>query len=142
MLGHNIRKLRVERGMRQADLARAVGVSDKTISSWEVGRTEPNMGDLERLSAVFHCGKTDIIDGQAKRLIAYSDMINALEMPNTDSNVTETDLAKLFEMKKERENKIESLNEELKTVTEELYEIEMQILKVKYALEISKYKKS
>ena len=142
MLGHNIRKLRVERGMRQADLARAVGVSDKTISSWEVGRTEPNMGDLERLSAVFHCEKTDIIDGQAKRSIAYSDMINALAMPNTDSNVTETDLAKLFEMKKERENKIESLNEELKTVTEELYEIEMQILKVKYALEISKYKKS
>lgn len=142
MLGHNIRKLRVERGMRQTDLALAVGVSNKTISSWEVGRTEPNMGDLERLSVALHCEKTDIIDGQVKRLEAYSTVINTLAMPNTDSNVTETDLAKLFEMKKERENKIESLNEELKTVTEELYEIEMQILKVKYALEISKYKKS
>jgi DNA-binding XRE family transcriptional regulator len=128
--------------MRQTDLARAVGVSNKTISSWEVERTEPNMGDLERLSAALHCEKTDIIDGQIERLEAYSTVINTLAMPNTDSNVTETDLANLFEMKKERENKIESLNEELKTVTEELYEIEMQILKVKYALEISKYKKS
>lgn len=43
MIGDDIRKLREEMGMSQADLAKKLSISDKTVSSWEVNRTEPKL---------------------------------------------------------------------------------------------------
>ena len=43
MIGDNIRRLREEKGMSQSELAKKLFISDKTISSWEVNRTEPKM---------------------------------------------------------------------------------------------------
>lgn len=47
-IGNNIKKLREREGMTQFDLANRIGVSDKTISSWEINRTEPKMGTIEK----------------------------------------------------------------------------------------------
>lgn len=60
-IGNNIKKLREREGMTQFDLANRIGVSDKTISSWEINRTEPKMGTIEKICSVLHCKKTDII---------------------------------------------------------------------------------
>lgn len=63
-LGENIKKFRNAHGMDQKALGRALNVSDKTISSWECGRTEPRIGMVEKVAEVFGVNKTDIIDGQ------------------------------------------------------------------------------
>ena len=42
-------------------LAELIGVSDKTVSSWEINRTEPKMGMVEKISSALNCKKTDII---------------------------------------------------------------------------------
>lgn len=65
-VGKNIKTLRETAGFTQKELAeklKTVGikVSDKTISSWEIDRTEPNIGIIEKLSNFFGCSKTDII---------------------------------------------------------------------------------
>ena len=57
----NLRDLRTARGLTQKDLAIKLNVSDRTISSWEAGRTEPNMGMVEELSKVLNCRKSDLI---------------------------------------------------------------------------------
>ena len=60
-VGLNIKTFRLRENMTQAELAEKVGVSRTAISSWEIGRTEPSIGDIETLSEVFGCLKTDLI---------------------------------------------------------------------------------
>ena len=43
MYGKIIRFYRKARGLTQTQLADMISVSDKTVSSWEVDRTEPDM---------------------------------------------------------------------------------------------------
>lgn len=60
-IGDNIKKWRELRNLKQSDLAGLIGVSDKTISSWEINRTEPKMGMVEKICKALNCKKTDII---------------------------------------------------------------------------------
>lgn len=60
-IGNNIKKWREARGLKQSELAEILGVSDKTISSWEINRTEPKMGMVEKISNALNCKKIDII---------------------------------------------------------------------------------
>lgn len=80
MIGQNIRAIRESRGLTQAQLAERVGVSSGTVSSWEVDRTEPNIGMIENISVALNCQKTDIIgressfdltDHERRLVIAY-----------------------------------------------------------------------
>ena len=48
-IGDNIKKVRESRGLKQSELAELVKVSDKTVSSWEINRTEPKMGMIEKI---------------------------------------------------------------------------------------------
>lgn len=69
-IGDNIKKWREMRNLKQSDLAELVGVSDKTVSSWEVNRTEPKMGMVEKISVALNCKKTDII-GISENVTAF-----------------------------------------------------------------------
>lgn len=60
-LGNNIKTYRIANGMLQEQLAKAIGVSKQTISSWETDRTEPNIGAIETMSRIFGCSKLDLI---------------------------------------------------------------------------------
>lgn len=55
MLGNKIRQLREERDWTQKDLAKKMDKSQKTISSWEKGRTNPKVKELHQLCSVFGC---------------------------------------------------------------------------------------
>ena len=61
LAGKNIQRLRKAAGMKQTDLAKLLHVSNKTISSWESGRTEPDMATTQKLCNIFKCKKTDIM---------------------------------------------------------------------------------
>lgn len=62
-IGYNIKRIREIRGMSQPELAELLNVSSKTVSSWEVGRTEPKMGMVEKICLALHCVKSDIVGG-------------------------------------------------------------------------------
>lgn len=62
--GENIRKYRVQNNMSQTDLGAALGVKHGAISSWENNRTEPNLGQIEKMCIIFGCKKTDLIEVQ------------------------------------------------------------------------------
>ena len=71
MFGDNLRKWRELRDMTQAELAELLHVSDKTISSWEVARTEPSMGMIERIAVVLKCSKSELIGDVA--ILTYTE---------------------------------------------------------------------
>lgn len=60
-IGENIKLYRELNNMSQSELSKILGVSDKTISSWEINRTEPKMGMIEKICSALNCKKTDII---------------------------------------------------------------------------------
>lgn len=54
-LGNRITKVRKEKKLTQQELAKKLFVTDKTISSWESNRTEPNLETIMKLSEVLDC---------------------------------------------------------------------------------------
>ncbi len=50
---HNLKQLRLEKGIGQVSLAKQVGVSNGIISLWENGLREPNMSSLIVLANYF-----------------------------------------------------------------------------------------
>lgn len=62
-LAQNIKDQRIKNHMEQSDLAKRLNISNKTISSWECGRTEPRMGMIEDMCAIFGCTKQELLDG-------------------------------------------------------------------------------
>lgn len=61
-IGAAIKKLRLAKGWDQKNLAKKLNVSNKTISSWERNRTEPNMEMIEELCRLFECSKSDFFE--------------------------------------------------------------------------------
>lgn len=61
-----LKELRDSFNLSQKDLAKILSVSQQTIGSWEVGRTEPSNQNLEQISQYFNVsidyllGKSDI----------------------------------------------------------------------------------
>ncbi len=79
-IGNNIKKWREIRNLKQSELAELLGVSDKTVSSWEINRTEPKMGMVEKICVALNCKKTDIIgnDESPSLSIGKGTVINVL----------------------------------------------------------------
>lgn len=55
MIGNRLRVLREEHGLSQKDLAKKLGKSQETISSWENNRTVPKMKQLKELCDLYDC---------------------------------------------------------------------------------------
>lgn len=72
----NIKSNRIEKGMSQSDLAKLLDVKPATISAWEVGRNEPDIGALSKMAEIFDTtidalvGRPPNIDGISADLAA------------------------------------------------------------------------
>lgn len=53
MFGQRLRQLRLSNGYTQASLADKIGVSEKTIGTWERGTREPPMNTTVKLADIF-----------------------------------------------------------------------------------------
>jgi DNA-binding XRE family transcriptional regulator len=55
-----LKAARVNRGLTQNDVAQALGVTKKTVSSWENGKTVPNIDKIEAICALYGLKYDDI----------------------------------------------------------------------------------
>ena len=60
-IGENIRRLRREAGLSQEELAEIAQVTNKAVSSWEIGGRTPRLGALRRIATHFHISVTDLL---------------------------------------------------------------------------------
>lgn len=65
MLGQNIRKLRLERGMNQEELGQRVWASKQSVSNWENDNIMPSVEVLVRLADCFGVS-TDYLLGRSE----------------------------------------------------------------------------
>ena len=50
---NRIKSLRLQREMKQSDLAARLNVQQGTISNWETGKTEPDLDSLSKMAEIF-----------------------------------------------------------------------------------------
>ncbi|MBF0974606.1 MAG: helix-turn-helix domain-containing protein [Atopobium sp.] len=60
-LAQNIKKLCLNMGLTQGELAEKINVTRSTITQWETGWTQPRMGAIERMASVFNVSVSDIV---------------------------------------------------------------------------------
>ena len=61
--GERISKLRKTKNITQKELATKLYVNDKTVSSWELNRTEPSLEMIIKLSEILECSASYLIYG-------------------------------------------------------------------------------
>ena len=61
-IAENIKRIRLEHGLSQAELGKIAGVSDKAVSTWELGLKTPSMGAVEKMANYFGITKSAIVD--------------------------------------------------------------------------------
>ena len=79
--GTIVKQLRERKGMDQKELGEVVGVSDKTVSSWEINRTEPKMGIVQQLADYFGVSTDYLIKGNQDDVIYESSNIGYTRVP-------------------------------------------------------------
>ncbi len=62
----NLKSLRNSRGLSQDKVAEALNVTRQTISSYETGRTEPDLETLKRLAALYNADIYDVLYGESR----------------------------------------------------------------------------
>ena len=56
----SLKAMRTNAGITQTEAAKAVGVTKKTIHSWETSKTYPSIMQLLKLCKIYGCGVDDI----------------------------------------------------------------------------------
>ncbi|MAT83654.1 MAG: transcriptional regulator [Gammaproteobacteria bacterium] len=59
-LGNRVRELREERGMTQAELGEAIGVTRQTVAAIEQNRYSPSLESAFRIARLFERGVEDV----------------------------------------------------------------------------------
>lgn len=62
-LGERIRRLRIERGWRQIDLAEQAGIHENYVSDLEAGRKEICLRNLQALAFAFDLKTAELLQG-------------------------------------------------------------------------------
>lgn len=94
--GKRIKEARQERGMSQRSLGLSLGLSDKTISAYESGRSYPTLDVLQKIA--------EVLDKEIDFFVCNED---------SESNVREK-LSDINYLQKELEKKISKLTDILK----------------------------
>ena len=61
-ISQKIYKLRLQKDMTQAEIAKIAGVSDKAVSAWESGKRDPKIKAIQNLCTHFHLDLNSFID--------------------------------------------------------------------------------
>ncbi len=73
-LGQKLKEARVRASMTQEELAKTLGVSRQTISSWENDRSYPDLGSTIKLSKVYRLSLDELLTDDTSVLKAFEDL--------------------------------------------------------------------
>ena len=88
-IGYDIKSLRISRNMSQERFGKKLGLSGKTISSYETGRSVPPLKVLEEITKVYNVEfvrfNEDKKEGLYKRLNEIRSALRDIEITLTES---------------------------------------------------------
>lgn len=117
MLFNRIKSEREQLGLTQSDLSKKLNVSQQTIGSWEVGRTEPSTENLQKLSELFNTsidyllGKSNLknpeslnIDEDLRQILNNPDTLVAFKDFNNLPDTDKQEIINFIKFKKQQSN--------------------------------------
>lgn len=93
MIGERLQELRKDKGVSQIDLARLLGVSSNTISSYECDRSDPD-DKIKIILAQFFDVSIDYLLGLINEPVSYRRENNTISLPK---NFQEKDIEEIKE---------------------------------------------
>ena len=93
-----IKKLRLERGFSQDQIAKTIGVSRPTYTAIESGKQELSLEEAKKLATLFSIGVDELLSGSIPNIQKYKHMILTFLRMNVsrDGKIPKTKLAKLL----------------------------------------------
>lgn len=79
-IGEFLASVRKEKGLTQREVAEKLGISNRTLSSWEQGRAYPDVLSLSQLAEIYGVTADEILKGERVR---PQDDVNGAEEPST-----------------------------------------------------------
>ena len=64
MIRETLKELRNNKGISQREFAQMLGISQQTVGSWEVGRTEPDNTMLKQIAKYFNVSIDYLLDNE------------------------------------------------------------------------------
>ena len=129
----NLRTMRTEAELTQGEVSDMIGVSQKTLSSWETGRTEPTIGDIIKLCKVFDCPIEKLTGTKTRKVgdITMEDMLVKLQSLSSDELKKINEIATVILHQKEHLMELEKKKQEqinqIKMYQAELAKLEKEI---------------
>lgn len=80
LIGANIRKLRKQRGMNGADLARALHVAQSTVSQWESGGKTPRAVMIQKIADLFGVSVAAITSEEKEGVTDLKELLESGEL--------------------------------------------------------------
>ncbi|MBQ7766186.1 MAG: helix-turn-helix transcriptional regulator [Lachnospiraceae bacterium] len=95
-IGKFIAETRNQAGMTQKELADKIGVSDKTVSKWECGKSMPDISYLEALCKSLSINMNELISGQRLTEADYSTKAeeNIMTLMNENNKIRKSSVVK------------------------------------------------
>ncbi len=61
-IGGNIRRIRLEKNMTQAELSKAINIHSVTLSNWEGDKRDPGATYMEKIAEALGCEVAELFD--------------------------------------------------------------------------------
>ncbi len=99
-LGSKIKTARKQAGFSQKELAQALNLSDKAVSSWEVGRAQPPVSTLREISRVTNYPIIKLADDEDDAGMGIEHQLVQIERELRAATEGFAEIKKLLEKKK------------------------------------------
>lgn len=80
--GNFIKGRRIDKGMTQTEVAKALGISQVAYSRYELGQREPNFDLILSISALLEFKPSEFFDGYMKERFSYSERLDRNDSDN------------------------------------------------------------
>lgn len=124
--GAILKNKRIECGLLQEDVAEKMGISQRTISSWETGRTVPKLDDYDKLAQIFGCSINELTGRDNYDVSSISARDIMIKLPDLDT-VALIEICERSQKLIEEKKRIEQMQSEILDYKRRIEELEREI---------------
>ena len=95
-----LRQMRLNKNLRQEDLAKKINVTRNTVTAYESGRREPSLEKIKKISEILDCSVDYLIGASDVKNKADSDYVIYYDKEE-EKRLKVSDLVKIYKMIKE-----------------------------------------
>lgn len=138
--GDKLKNYRLNADLKQSELAQKMGVTQNSISSWETGRTEPNLGQLSKLCKILDCTMADLTNTREPKAgeISIDDVLIKISTMTADEI---TIIERALEVRRREAYEIAMRKEEANAMRMQMSEMQKRLEELENTIEAYENKK-